>query len=184
MKKLTLALFSSLVLATSLIAGPIVYNPTPGPTAVTPSGLYRDTEFFVDLYASYLKQYHTSSCGCDESKHDGWGGGISVGEYFIPHVGLRADANFSSVDAARLQVCADLLLRFPISGTGFAPYALIGGGIESRSGSTDALFRVGGGLEYRLTSRFGLFTEASYAWIYNDERTEDLTVKAGVRFVF
>lgn len=184
MKKLTLALLSTLVLATTLTAGPMVYNPMPGPNVVVPSGLYRDMEFFIDVYGSYLKQYGSENCGCDETNRHGWGGGISVGEYFIPHVGLRADANFSSVDVARTQVSVDLLLRYPIPGTPFAPYALVGGGIETRSGSTDALFRVGGGLEYRLTSRFGLFTEASYAWIYNDERTEDLTVKAGMRFVF
>lgn len=184
MKKLILALFSMLTLATSLTAGPIVYNPTPPPTAVVPSSLYRDMEFFVDVYGSYLKQYGYDVCGCDDKKRDGWGGGISVGEYFIPHVGLRADANFSSVDEARTQVCADLLLRYVIPGTGFAPYALIGGGIENKSGSTDALFRAGGGLEYRLNSKFGLFTEASYAWIFNDDNTEDLTVKAGMRFVF
>ncbi len=184
MKKHILALLSSLALATSLIAGPIVYSPTPAPSAVVPSSLYRDMEFFIDVYGSYLKQYHNADCGCDVSKHNGWGGGISVGEYFIPNIGLRADANFSSLHEARTQVCADLLLRYVIPGTAFAPYAFAGGGIESRSGSTDGLIRVGGGLEYRVTSRFGLFTEASYAWIFNDERTEDLTVKAGMRFVF
>ncbi len=184
MKQHLLALFSTLALATSLTAGPIVYNPTPAPSAVVPSGLYRDMEFFVDVYGSYLKRYHNEVCGCDDAKHNGWGGGISVGEYFIPNIGLRADVNFSSLHEARTQVCADLLLRYVIPRTAFAPYALIGGGIESRSGSTDALFRVGGGLEYRVTSRFGLFTEASYAWVYNDERSDDLTVKAGMRFVF
>lgn len=184
MKKISLALLSALVLTSPLTAGTFVTQPMPGPTAVVPSSLYRDTEFFFDVYGSYLKQYHNENCGCDENKRDGWGGGISVGEYFIPHVGLRADANFSSVDDARTQVCVDLLLRYPIHGTPFAPYALVGGGIESRSGSTDAMFRVGGGLEYRLTPKFGLFTEASYAWIHNDERSEDLTVKAGMRFVF
>ncbi len=184
MKILTLALFSLLALATSLTAGSVVYTPTPAPSAIVPSSLYRDMEFFIDVYGSYLKQYHNADCGCDVSKHEGWGGGISVGEYFIPNIGLRADANFSSLHDARTQVCADLLLRYPIPGTRFAPYALIGGGIESISGSTDALFRVGGGLELRLTSRFGLFTEASYAWVYNDMRTDDLTIKAGMRFVF
>ena len=184
MKKLTLALFTTLALATSLTAGSVAYNPTPAPSAIVPSSLYRDTELFFDVYGSYLKQYHYENCGCDDNKRNGWGGGISVGEYFIPNVGLRADANFSSLHEARTQVCADLLLRYPIPGTRFAPYALIGGGIESISGSTDALFRVGGGLEYRVTSRFGLFTEASYAWVYNDMRTDDLTIKAGMRFVF
>ena len=184
MKQHILALFSSLALASTLTAGTIVTQPMPGPTAVVPSGLYRDTEFFFDVYGSYLKQYQGENCGCDETKHDGYGGGISVGEYFVPNIGLRADANFSSLHEARTQVCADLLLRYVIRGTPFAPYALIGGGIESRSGSTDGLFRVGGGLEYRVTSRFGLFTEASYAWVYNDERSDDLTVKVGMRFVF
>lgn len=184
MKKHILALFSTITLATSLTAGPIAYNPMPAPSAVVPSSLYRDTEFFFDVYGSYLKQYGNENCGCDDTKRHGWGGGISIGEYFIPNIGLRADANFSNVDEARTQVCADLLLRYVIHGTAFAPYAFVGGGIESRSGSTDGLIRAGGGLEYRITPRFGLFTEASYAWIFSDERTEDLTVKAGVRFVF
>ncbi|MEI6534861.1 MAG: outer membrane beta-barrel protein [Verrucomicrobiaceae bacterium] len=184
MKNTALVLLSIIGLAGSLSAGPFVAQPVAPPTAVVPSTLFRDTEYFFDLYGSYLNRYHSSDCGCDETKRHGWGGGISVGNYFIPNVGLRADANFSSVDAARSQVCADFLFRYLIPGSHFAPYALIGGGIESANDAHDWMIRVGGGLEYRVTPRFGLFTEASYAWIYNDEKSEDLTVKLGVRFIF
>ncbi len=121
------------------------------------------------------------SCQDDHHKMNGFGGGIAFGYYMVPsYVVLRADASFSSVHDSETEIAVDVLFRLPLDGGRFAPYAIIGGGVEAVDG-TDGFFHLGGGLEYRFTQNFAIFGECTYAWVDNADNNNNLTVKAGVR---
>jgi hypothetical protein len=189
MKINAIALLSSLALAGSALAGPVIVNAPVETTKIVPSAVFRDQEFFFDVYGSYLDRtsnQDSASCACsdDNSKRHGFGGGLAAGEFFNPYLGARVDVNFSSVHDAKMDVAADFLFRVPIKDTQLSAYALVGGGVEVVNGS-HSLIHLGGGLEYRITPTIGIFTEATYGWVFfPDERDENLTIKLGVRYAY
>jgi hypothetical protein len=180
MKKTALLLLSLTALAGSANAGPLVALPV-NPTAITPSVLFRDSELFFDAYGSYLN-HRATDCSCG-GKSEGYGGGFAVGHYFGYYIGARLDVNFSSVEAAQTSIGGDILLRYPIPNTHLAPYAFVGGGIMGNDGNP-GFFRAGGGLEWRFTSHFSIFGEGSYAWVYEDDNSNNTLVKVGVRLIY
>lgn len=183
MKKFALFLLSSLVLGDFAAAGPLVALPV-SPTQVVGSPLFRDQEIFVDGYASYLHRYGGRHCGCGGiGDQDGFGGGFSVGYMFAYYVGARLDVNFSSVEEAQTNIGGDVIVRYPFPEARVAPYALVGGGVQVNDGS-HGFFRVGGGIEWRITPHFGVFSEGSYAWVSQDSTSQNLTIKAGLRYIY
>ena len=180
MKKTALVLFSTLVFAGIAAAGPLVALPV-NPNQVVPSALFRDSELFFDGYGSYLKRYG-NDCGCGGNQ-DGFGGGFAIGHYFGYYVGARLDVNFSSVEDAQITIGGDILIRYPIPNTQVAPYAFVGGGVQV-DGDNSGFFRVGGGIEWRLTPHFGIFSEGSYAWVDQDSTAENLMIKVGIRYIY
>ncbi len=180
MKKTALVLLTALVCVGSSVAGPLQALPV-NPHEVTPSALFRDQELFFDIYGSYLQNRETN-CDC-ESKRDGYGGGFAIGHYFGYYVGARLDVNFSSVEDAKTNIGGDILLRFPIQTAHLAPYAFVGGGVQVANGNNGFL-RVGGGIEWRFTPHFGIFGEGSYSWVDQENRANNLTIKAGIRYIY
>lgn len=181
MKKFAFTLLAALSCIGSAWAGPLVALPVE-PNRIMPSVLFRDQELFFDIYGSYL-EHREKNCGCD-SKHEGFGGGFAVGHYFGYYVGARFDVNFSSVEHAKTNLGGDILLRFPIETARLAPYAFVGGGVQIADGSNDGFLRAGGGLEWRFTPHFGIFSEASYAWVDQQNTANNLTIKAGIRYIY
>src|ERR1022692_2494134 len=115
MKITAFAMLSSLAVAGSVFAGPVVMEPQVAPTQVVPSSIYRDQELFFDIYGSYLDRSSNNNCGCtDDNKKNGFGGGFAIGDYINPYIGARFDVNFSSVHDARTDIGADFLFRLPI----------------------------------------------------------------------
>ncbi len=180
MKETALIFLSMLALAGSAAAGPLVALPF-SPTAITPSVLFRDSELFFEGYGSYL-HLKESDCGCD-GKREGWGGGLAIGHYFGYYIGARLDVNFSSLEEAKTTLGGDILLRYPIPDTHIAPYAFVGGGVQFHDGD-NGFIRVGGGIEWRFTPHFGIFGEGSYAWVSQESTTENLLIKAGIRYIY
>ena len=183
MKSSLFALFSVLGLAGAAMAGPLEVRPA-APMAVTPSKVFSDEQFFFDLYGNYVNRTgNMTDCSCTDDHHkmNGFGGGISFGYYVVPsYVVLRADASFSSVHDASREIAADVLLRLPLMDGRLAPYLIAGGGIEAVDGN-NWFWHVGGGLEYRFTQNFAIFSECTYSWVDNPDNNNNLTVKAGVR---
>lgn len=183
MKKTALFLLSSLVLADIAAAGPLVALPV-SPTQLVPSPIFRDQEIYFDGYGSYLHRYGGRKCGCDDSgDQGGFGGGFAIGYTFAYYVGARLDVNFSSVDDAQTNVGGDIIIRYPFPEAHLAPYAFVGGGVEAADGN-HGFFRVGGGIEWRFTPHFGIFSEGSYAWVDQGGDAENLTVKVGIRYIY
>ena len=101
----------------------------------------------------------------------------------------------------------NLILRFPIGDSGFAPYLYGGAGFtfnaddldsddfedardrveddDDPSDSDDVVFlaHAGAGIEYRFTAHTSLFTDARYTWSERDDGDFGVA-RLGVRFSF
>ena len=152
-----------------------------------PSGtseLFREHEFSLDLFGTgSVGQQTIDHISGDRIRHDGrLGAGAGVNCFFTRLLGLGADAYTENtahhfVDSAAL----NLILRYPIGQSGFAPY-IFGGGTrqfdEVRQWAGDA----GGGFEFRFQRHFALFVDARYVLA---DKTDNYGVgRAGFRFSF
>jgi hypothetical protein len=103
--------------------------------------------------------------------------------YFITReIGLGVDANMSDnggsfVDA----VLGNLILRWPIGESGFAPY-LFGGGGRTTDATWEWVGQAGLGLEYRFHRHVGIFADGRYIW--PEDSSDALLLRAGVRVAF
>jgi len=110
------------------------------------------------------------------------GAGIGMSYFFTKNFGLGADAytentQHSAVDS----VSGSAILRLPLGSSGFAPYFYGGGGHDFDL--TDQWYaHLGGGLEYRFSSTFGLFTDARY--VFTDKTANYGVVRLGIRTTF
>jgi len=99
---------------------------------------------------------------------DEMGGGVGVAYFFTENIGTDFNwAGFAYDDTMSLWTI-DLALRMPTNGNTLAPYFIGGGGWVSgaNAGSTEGLWRVGGGLDYRPDSlgNIGIFADGTYNW--------------------
>lgn len=145
---------------------------------------YQANEFNVDLFASgSVGQTTLENISGENIKHDGrLGAGAGLSYFFTRNFGVGVDAytenaGHSFVDSAS----ANLLLRFPLGKSGFAPYVLGGGGrqfdpIELWYG------QAGAGIEYRFTHRAGLFADGRY--VFTDGTPNYGLFRLGVRLAF
>ena len=81
---------------------------------------------------------------------------------------------------------ASLIYRFPIDSICTAPYVFAGGGFAV-DGQQWATAHAGAGVEKRLSSKVGLFTDARWTFLgdrYGRGDLGNLGVRAGVRIVF
>lgn len=81
---------------------------------------------------------------------------------------------------------ASLIYRFPIDRICLAPYIFAGGGVAV-DGKQWATAHAGAGVEKRLSSKVGLFTDARWTYLgdrYGRDELGNLAVRAGVRIVF
>ena len=146
--------------------------------------LYRQHELDVDLFGmGSIGEETLDHPSTDRFRHHGlWGGGGGVTGYFCRYIGvggeydaLTRDSRFS--DSAS----GNVFVRLPILNTGLAPYIFGGGGYEFE-GVEQSFGQVGGGLEFRFSTHFGIFTDGRYV-IAN--RSEDFAqVRAGLRIAF
>ena len=174
MNKLATVLFASI--ASVAFAGqPVVESSKK--TVIPEEPCFGETELQLDIFGAY-----TSVSGDDHES--GWGGGVGVNYYFQRYIGLGADYTITDGEGEELhQINGHLLFRYPID-TGslcLAPYLKVGGGYQVNGGG-DGVYGVGGGLEVRVTPRFGIFGEGGYYW--SGEDNDYAQAKAGVRFVF
>lgn len=175
MKQLATVMFASL--ATVAFAGQPMMETSGKKTVIPPEPCFGETELQLDVYGAYAGTY-------GDKHEDGWGGGVGINYYFSRYVGLGVDGTVTDGDGSELwHIHGHVLARYPID-TGsvcLAPYIKAGGGYQV-NGSGDWAYGVGGGLEVRITPRFGIFGEGGYYWAESDENYSQ--AKAGVRFIF
>lgn len=143
-----------------------------------PTCLFRANEWQVDAFAAGF---------FSQSNRPGWGGGLGVNYFFNEYIGLGVEQSVvgRTDEVTQWSTIGNLILRYPICSLNLAPYALIGGGASYgctvRKGH--GFGHVGGGLEYRVTSNIGLFSDAR--WLYSSEEPRSSVLgRAGVRFAF
>ncbi len=129
-----------------------------------------------------LSAYIAGSLGGDE---DVLGGGIGIAYFFTENIGI--DTNYAAFDNESTAhfITADMILRFPIKSACVAPYLIGGAGVRANS-STEAVWRLGAGIDIRpeALGNIGLFADGTYNWI-NGNTYQDMTiVRLGIRLPF
>lgn len=169
------------------------------PAAPPPTSFFRANELDIGVFATYIKGVGDIS-DLRVGEH-GWGGGLDIAYFPWLYGGFRFQGsafNISRADQTAGLVTYDAVLRYPLDlvapNLHLAPYAFGGvggllGGLDgnSRTGNlrTDSrvLGNAGGGLEYRFTPRFGIFSEAGYNFI-DGPQNNAVQVNWGARFAF
>ena len=110
------------------------------------------------------------------------GAGVGANYFFTRNFGVGAET-YSQNDGGDFinNATANFLARLPLGESGFAPYALAGGGYRFQEVQT-WLVQAGGGIEYRFCKHLGIFLDARVAI---PEKTSFYGLaRAGVRFAF
>ncbi len=141
--------------------------------APTGSG-YHPSEMSLDLFGFYGS--HNRGGG----NEDAFGPGVGVNYFFTRNVGISLD---SYADAFKVPYLlnASAIYRYPVGETGLAPYALAGFGRQWRY-AAQWTGHIGGGLEYRLNSNTGIFSD--FRRVFADVSKDYTVVRFGFRFSF
>jgi hypothetical protein len=147
-------------------------------------GPYHANEMVFDGFGSASFGRDTiNNVSANRVKNDArLGAGIGMSYFITRNFGFGGDAyventQHSVVDSAS----GSAIFRLPLGASGLAPYIYGGGGHEFDL--TDQWFaHVGGGLEYRFSSTFGIFTDARY--VLTDKTANYGLVRLGFRTTF
>jgi len=120
----------------------------------------------------------------DSDLDDEWGGGIGYEFFFTENIGIAAAYTLFATDPEIHNITADLVFRLPIKSLCLAPYVLGGGGVHTNS-ATEAIGRLGAGVDVRFPSlaNSGIFADWSYNWTGGDVEDYQI-VRAGIKFAF
>lgn len=147
--------------------------------------LYSANELSLDLGGSYTAGqrgaehlFETSIKG----NRGKWGGNVGVNYFLLRQLGLGVDVNMPDnggnlVDSVALNVIG----RFPIGSSGFAPY-VFGGAGRTTDASWEWMAQAGVGVEFRLNRTVGIYTDGRYQWPENSG--DGLMLRAGFRVNF
>jgi Outer membrane protein beta-barrel domain len=148
------------------------------------SQYYRPNEFDVEGFGTAsIGKYtidHLSNQRIRQNTRLGLGAGVS---YFITrNFGIGGDAYSENTTGAFIDSASgNLILRFPLGQSGFAPYVYGGGGHQFDLAKVWFL-QLGGGMEFRFTPNVGLFVDAR--WVIPDKTKYYGVGRLGMRFGF
>jgi hypothetical protein len=148
------------------------------------TGIYRASETSLDVFGtgSIKQETINHSSGFRYREDVELGAGVGLNHFFTRNFGLGAEAYAEDTERHFVdKASANLIARFPLGESGFAPYGYLGGGrqfdpIELSFG------QVGGGLEFRFNAKWGTFADARY--VLTDGAKDHGLVRLGVRLVF
>lgn len=142
---------------------------------------YTANELSLDLAGSfYAPERGIEHLFKTNIRHTGkWGGDAGLNYFFTRYVGISGNIEMPSNGHNFIdQATGEVVLRWPIDPSGFAPY-ILGGGGRSFEPAWEWIYDVGVGVEYRLNPITGIFTDARYVWA--DHSTDRLLLRAGDR---
>ena len=137
---------------------------------------FGETELQLDLF--------WSSVNSDGPSGHGNGGGLGVTYFYHRNFGFGLDGHATDSETDLLwQVEASFVARYPFDfgDICLSPYLKAAVGLQSEDG-TNAFVALGGGIEWRATSRIGVFAESTFGFV--EDREDFVNVRAGLRFVF
>lgn len=204
MKKLILSTIVFTTLAAFTQAGPVETSQTQvEQSTYQPSQeWFRDREWNFDLFGAYAfttRPYQSDRyLGADHA----WGGGIDVNYMFNRYFGVGLEGYGLAADDAIGQTSGNLIFRYPVPGTRFAPYGYAGGGVIfngsrvedlvdrgrsigsiRRNAEVEGMGQFGAGFEIRVTPNIGVINDFSWN-VVNGDRNDFGMVRSGVRFAF
>lgn len=144
--------------------------------------LYHDTELSVDMFGVGILHSYDFNNGV-RARHDlRFGAGAGVNVFFTRYIGVGGDFTAISFRHSFVDTTtANLIVRFPIRGTGLAPYIFGGAGYQFQ-GIDQIIGGGGAGLELRLVPHFSIFVDGRYMAAV---KTPDFGIgRAGVRLSF
>jgi hypothetical protein len=198
MKKIIVILFTLTTALAGAYAGPVAPPAYTGAqTYQATTDLFRDREWNFDLFGTYAFTSHPYREDGYLAVDHAWGGGLDVNYMFTRYFGIGLEGYGLAGRDAVGQASANLIARYPIPGTQFAPYAFAGGGvifngedlvgrpfrrIDNR-GDTEGMGQFGAGFEVRFTPNFGIIND--FSWNVLPGAKDDFgMVRSGVRFSF
>ncbi|MEO8440483.1 MAG: hypothetical protein ABI540_09715 [Spartobacteria bacterium] len=203
MKKFIVSVLALTLFATVAYAGPAEAYVQQQQTAYQPSqDWFRDREWNFDLFGAYAfpgNNYRSDKyLGTDHA----WGGGIDVNYMFNRYLGIGVEGYGLAAEEGLGQASGNLIFRYPIPGTRFAPYGYAGGGVIfngtrveeladrdrsirfiRRNSDVEAMGQFGGGFEFRITPNVGVINDFSWNVINGDTNNFGM-MRSGVRFAF
>jgi hypothetical protein len=144
---------------------------------------YRAEEMSVDVFGTAaLGKYTLENASDDRVRKDlKFGAGVGLSYFLTRNVGIGADAYSQNTSGVFVDsASANLIVRFPLGQSGFAPSIFGGGGREFEIKTWFA--QVGAGMEYRFTRNIGTFLDAR--WVIPDETKYYGVARLGLRFAF
>lgn len=150
--------------------------------------VYRANEFSVDAFGTaseseYTLEHLGGSSPRSTHKNTQWGAGAGVNYFATHYLGVGGEGYWQDDHDQPFvhSASGNLLLRLPLGQSGFAPYAMGGGGHQFDGGKY-WFGQAGGGLEYRFCAHLGLFIDARMVW--PNETKMYGVARAGLRFSF
>ncbi len=174
------ALLALLLLPAASHAG----SATESKSTPEPQPCYRDNEFTLDVFGGYFTaETRLNGVNADH----GWGGGIGLNYFFHRYYGVGVEGSAFAVDErVNKFVNLNTYLRFPVEGRiCFAPYLFAGGGWEFSPVHDNIHGHAGLGVDFRITSKMSIFTDARYTWTGGPRVNNDFGLfRTGLSFAF
>jgi high affinity Mn2+ porin len=162
---------------------------------------FRDNEWSVGLFGSYLNTYYDNQFGIG---HHAWGGGLEASYFYFKYLGISVDGDAfveSPHGSFGGTATGNLVLRLPLDNffpnIHVAPY-IFGGvgtlysdevalpssvpGVKKFLTRTALVGDVGGGIEFRISPHLGVFADTRYNFTQNT-RNEFMTTRLGMRYL-
>jgi hypothetical protein len=89
---------------------------------------YRDREWNIDLFGAYAFPGNGFRADRYLGADHAWGGGIAGSYFFLRSLGLGLEGFLLDAEDVIGQTSGNLIFRYPISSSRFAPYGYAGGG--------------------------------------------------------
>jgi len=194
MKKLSLILAVALITSTVGFAGTQTVKLGKDKMVTPVEELFHGNEFDVSIYGAVglgrVDHYSTTKFSDGENvgstkhyTHTAWGGGVEADYFFTKYFGLGVEGDWLAGHDAISSVSGNLIGRYPfeMGSWAWAPYGFIGGGGQFDSQNA-GYGQVGGGVEFRFRSHWGIFSDGR--WVMHDDFINYALIRAGIRFNF
>lgn len=205
MKKLIISLLGLTALAAPGFAGPAETSSSKEVQqnyAAPAQQFYGDREWNFDLFGLRADTYNSYRNDRYLGVDHGYGGGIDVNYMFTRYLGAGLEGYALDANDVVGQASANLIFRYPIPNTRFAPYGYAGGGVLfngsqlrkqisngnspasiRRNSDSEGMGQFGVGFEVRITPRVGIINDYSYNLV-NGSANNFGMFRSGVRFAF
>jgi len=120
----------------------------------------------LDVFGSAsLGKYSVDHLSSEQIRHNTrLGAGLGLSYFITRNIGIGAEAYSEDTSGPFIDsASANLIARFPVGQTGFAPYAFGGGGQQFDLNKV-SFGQAGGGFEYRFNPKVGIFTDLRMVW--------------------